>query len=363
MQSTTLLRTSNLHRLGMQLKSRGVLRDFNDFFIVITPKCRIVRMEELAVKLPELRIGNIIAQVPIIQGGMAVRLSTAPLAAAVANEGGIGIIAGTGMSIEELRREIRKAKELSKGIIGVNVMFAAREFANLVKTAIEEKIDLVISGAGFSRDIFTWGKESGVPIIPIVSSSRLAKLAEKMGASAIVLEGKEAGGHLGTDEPMLEILPAVKAAVHIPVIAAGGVMDGKDIVKAFRLGADGVQMGTRFAASVESNASSEVKELYVKAGRDDVIVVKSPVGMPGRALKNEFSTKIQEEKVEPISQCSACLKHCGRNYCIMEVLCNATGNGDFRNALVFTGEFIDKIKEILSVKEIFRRLLAEVEKA
>ncbi|MFZ3170501.1 MAG: nitronate monooxygenase [Carboxydocellales bacterium] len=313
-------------------------------------------------KLPELKIGNLVAQVPIIQGGMAVRLSTAPLAAAVANEGGIGIIAGTGMSIEELRGEIRKAKELSKGIIGVNVMFAAREFANLVKTAFEERIDLVISGAGFSRDMFTWGKESGVPIIPIVSSSRLAKLAEKMGAAAIVVEGKEAGGHLGTDESMHEILPEVKAAVHIPVIAAGGVMDGKDIVEAFRLGADGVQMGTRFAASVESNASPEVKELYVKAGRDDVVLVKSPVGLPGRGLKNEFSTKIQEE-VEPISQCSACLKHCGRNFCIMEALCNATGNGDFRNALVFSGEFIDKIKEILSVKEIFRRLLAEVDKA
>ena len=313
-------------------------------------------------KLPELKIGNLVAQVPIIQGGMAVRLSTAPLAAAVANEGGIGIIAGTGMSIEELRGEIRKAKELSKGIIGVNVMFAAREFANLVKTAIEERIDLVISGAGFSRDMFTWGKESGVPIIPIVSSSRLAKLAEKMGASAVVVEGKEAGGHLGTDESMLEILPEVKAAVHIPVIAAGGVMDGKDIVEAFRLGADGVQMGTRFAASVESNASPEVKELYVKAGRDDVVLVKSPVGLPGRGLKNEFSTKIQEEE-ETISQCSACLKHCGRNFCIMEALCNATGNGDFRNALVFSGEFIDKIKEILSVKEIFSRLLAEVEKA
>lgn len=313
-------------------------------------------------KLPELKIGNLVAQVPIIQGGMAVRLSTAPLAAAVANEGGIGIIAGTGMSIEELRGEIRKAKELSKGIIGVNVLFAAREFANLVKTAIEERIDLVISGAGFSRDMFTWGKESGVPIIPIVSSSRLAKLAEKMGASAVVVEGKEAGGHLGTDESMLEILPEVKAAVHIPVIAAGGVMDGKDIVEAFRLGADGVQMGTRFAASVESNASPEVKELYVKAGRDDVVLVKSPVGLPGRGLKNEFSTKIQEEE-ETISQCSACLKHCGRNFCIMEALCNATGNGDFRNALVFSGEFIDKIKEILSVKEIFSRLLAEVEKA
>lgn len=314
-------------------------------------------------KLPELRIGNLVATVPIMQGGMAVRLSTAPLAAAVANEGGIGIIAGTGMSIEELREEIRKAKEMTKGIIGVNVLFAAREFASLVKAAIEEGIDLVVSGAGFSRDMFTWGKESGVPIVPIVSSSRLAKLAEKMGAAAVVVEGKEAGGHLGTDTSMREILPEVKAAVHIPVIAAGGVVDGKDIVEAFRLGADGVQMGTRFAASVESNASPEVKELYVKAGHADVVLVKSPVGLPGRGLRNEFSAKIHGGQEEPISKCTGCLKHCGRNFCIMEALCNATEKGNFQNALVFSGEFIDKIKEILPVKEIFRRLLSEVEKA
>ncbi len=314
-------------------------------------------------KLPELRIGNLVAPIPIIQGGMAIRISTSTLAVAVANEGGIGIIAGTGMTIEELRAEIRKAKELTKGIIGVNVLFAAKEFATLVKTAIEEKIDLVVSGAGFSRDMFTWGKEAGVPIVPIVSSSRLAKMAEKMGAAAVVVEGKEAGGHLGTDRPMREILPEVKAAVSIPVIAAGGVIDGKDISEVLRLGADGVQMGTRFAASVESNASPEFKALFVKATHDDVVLVKSPVGLPGRGLRNAFFTKVEQSLNEPVAKCNLCLKHCSRSFCITDALVNAAKGGNFEKALVFSGECVEKIKEILPVKEIFRQLLAEVEKA
>jgi NAD(P)H-dependent flavin oxidoreductase YrpB (nitropropane dioxygenase family) len=153
-------------------------------------------------QLQELRIGKLRVAVPIIQGAMAVRISTAPLAAAVANEGGIGLIAGTGMSLEELRNEIRNARNLSKGIIGVNVLFAVSEFASLIKGAIEEKIDLIVSGAGFSRDMFAWGRERNVPIVPVVSSARLASLAEKLGAAAVVVEGKEAGGHLGTDRSL-----------------------------------------------------------------------------------------------------------------------------------------------------------------
>ena len=244
----------------------------------------------------KLKIGKLKVPVPIIQGGMAVRISTANLAAAVANEGGIGVIAGTGMSPDELRWEIRSARELSSGIIGINVLFAVRDFALLVKTAIEEGIDLVISGAGFSRDMFTWGKERDVPIVPIVSSARLAILAEKMGASAVVVEGKEAGGHLGTDRMMREILPEVKKAVSIPVIAAGGIIDRQDFEEALVMGADGVQMGTRFAASVESNASDEFKGLYVKATKDDVVLINSPVGMVGRGLKNDFQRRIEGDK-------------------------------------------------------------------
>lgn len=314
-------------------------------------------------KLPELRIGNLVAQIPIIQGGMAVKVSTAPLAAAVANEGGIGIIAGTAMTAEELKAEIRKARSLTKGLIGVNVMFAVTEFATLVKAAIEEKIDLVISGAGYSRDMFTWGKESGTPILPIVSTERLAKMAEKMGAAAVVVEGKEAGGHLGTDVSIRDIIPKVKAAVKIPVIAAGGIVNGRDIADIIRLGADGVQMGTRFAASEESNFSPEAKRLFVTATHDDVVLVDSPVGYPGRGLRNEFYDKINEGKAEFLTKCGNCLKKCKHNFCIMDALVQATNGGNYGRALVFSGEFVDKIKEILPVKEIFRRLLKEVEEA
>lgn len=152
--------------------------------------------------LPELKIGKLVAQVPIIQGGMAIRLSTAPLAAAVANEGGIGLIAASGMGLDELRKEIRMARELTggKGIIGINAMVAARQFLDLITTAAEEGIDLIVAGAGFSRDIFAVGKKYGVEVVPIVSSARLAQTAEKLGASAVVVEGTEAGGHLGTQQ-------------------------------------------------------------------------------------------------------------------------------------------------------------------
>ena len=146
-------------------------------------------------KLPELRIGNLVAKVPIIQGGMAIRLSMSRLAAAVANEGGIGLIAASGLPLDELRREIRIAKELSpNGIIGINAMVAASGFADLVRTAIDEGIDLVVAGAGFSRDMFALGQDSGTPIVPIVSTAKLAKISEKLGAAAVIVEGMEAGG-------------------------------------------------------------------------------------------------------------------------------------------------------------------------
>ena len=148
-----------------------------------------------------LKIGNLEIKYPIIQGGMAIKASMAKLAAAVAREGGIGLIAGTGLSPTELKDEIKKARELAKGIIGVNIMVAAGNFLDLVKAAIEGGIDLVVFGAGFSRDVFQLGNESNTPIVPIVSSLKLAKVSEKLGASAIIVEGGNAGGHLGTDKP------------------------------------------------------------------------------------------------------------------------------------------------------------------
>lgn len=311
-------------------------------------------------KLPELKIGHLVAKVPIIQGGMAIRISTARLAAAVAEQGGIGLIAASGMPFDELRQEIRLARSLTKGIVGINAMVAAREFAGLVRTAIEEGIDLVVAGAGFSRDIFAIGKESGTPIVPIVSSAKLARISESLGASAVIVEGKEAGGHLGTDQSVRVLLPEIKKAVKIPVIGAGGVISGRDIVELLSLGADGVQMGTRFAASVESNAAPALKEFYLKAKPEDVVLIKSPVGLPGQAVKNPFATKILEGTAPLPDSCDACLKHCERNFCIIKALIRAQ-QGDVETGLVFTGEYIHKIDEILPVKEIFSRLLKEVE--
>lgn len=309
--------------------------------------------------LPKLKIAHLTASIPVIQGGMAVRISTARLAAAVANEGGIGIIAGTGMDPDELRTEIRTARSLTQGIIGVNVLFAVNQFAELVKAAISEKISLVISGAGFSRDMFGWGRESGTPIVPVVSSAKLAVLAEKLGAAAVVVEGKEAGGHLGTDRPMCDILPEVRAAVGIPVVGAGGIIDGVDLARTLALGADGVQMGTRFAASYESNASDAFKQLYVKSEKGDVTLMHSPVGLPGQALRNGFLNLVEQEGYLEHGRCQNCLKHCSHNFCIMNALKSACRPGVPEQALVFCGECVYRIKEILSVPEIFRRLRLE----
>lgn len=310
-------------------------------------------------KLPELKIGNKVAKVPIVQGGMAIRLSTARLAAAVANEGGIGLIAASGMTHPELRYEIKLARSLTDGIIGINIMVAASDFFGIVKTAIDAGIDLIVAGAGFSRDIFGLGKESGTPIVPIVSSVKLAKISEKLGASAIVVEGKEAGGHLGTDISVRELIEPIRAAVKLPVIAAGGVLSGKDIVEMFRKGANGVQLGSRFAASLESNAAPTLKEYYLKSKADDVVVIHSPVGLPGRAVRTPFSKIIMEKKVPP-KVCDSCLKACNHRFCIIRALTRAQ-QGDVETGLVFTGEFMPRIKKILPVKEIIGQLISEVE--
>ena len=288
-------------------------------------------------KLPVLKIGNLVAQVPIIQGGMAIRLSTARLAAAVANEGGIGLIAASGMEEQELRTEIRLARKLTngKGIIGINCMVAARAFKNLIVTAAQEGVDLIVAGAGFSRDIFAVGREYNVAVVPIVSSVKLAKISEKLGASAIVVEGTEAGGHLGTQQSIKEILPDIVKAVNIPVIAAGGATCGQDIVDLLNLGADGVQMGSRFAASEESKYK-------------------------GRSIRSPFAQLSLEGKAPLPVVCDACLKHCTHQFCIIRALSRAQ-QGDVETGLIFTGANMWKIHEILPVKEIFRRIKEEIE--
>ncbi|MFV0618655.1 MAG: NAD(P)H-dependent flavin oxidoreductase [Megasphaera sp.] len=313
-------------------------------------------------KLPELRIGKLVAKVPIIQGGMAIRLSTARLAAAVANEGGIGLIAASGMPFDELRHEIKLARKLSPhGIIGINVMVAAREFKGIVTTAIEEGIDLVVAGAGFSRDMFAWGKASGTPIVPIVSSAKLAKISQSLGASAVVVEGAEAGGHLGTNRSSRLIVPEVRAAVDIPVIGAGGVLYGEDVAEMLRLGANGVQMGSRFAASVESNGSEELKKVYLRANKpEDFILVHSPVGLPGQAIRTPFSERILLGTAPKPETCDQCLKKCSHKYCIIRALTRAQ-QGDVETGLVFSGKRMMEIHDILPVKDIFANIKREME--
>ena len=313
-------------------------------------------------KLPELRIGKLVAKVPIIQGGMAIRLSTARLAAAVANEGGIGLIAASGMPFDELRHEIKLARKLSPhGIIGINVMVAAREFKGIVTTAIEEGIDLVVAGAGFSRDMFAWGKASGTPIVPIVSSAKLAKISQSLGASAVVVEGAEAGGHLGTNRSSRLIVPEVRAAVDIPVIGAGGVWHGEDVAEMLRLGANGVQMGSRFAASVESNGADELKKVYLRANKpEDFVLVHSPVGLPGQAIRTPFSERILLGTAPKPETCDQCLKKCSHKYCIIRALTRAQ-QGDVETGLVFSGKRMMEIHDILPVKDIFANIKREME--
>lgn len=314
-------------------------------------------------QLPVLQIGNLRPKYPIIQGGMAVRVSTAPLAGAVAKAGGIGVIGATGMGLEELKDEIEKARSLADGgIIGVNIMFAAQQFSELVHTSLQAGIDVVFTGAGFSREIFQWGKAAGVPIVSIVSSAKAAILAEKCGAPAVVAEGFEAGGHLGTDRSVKEIVPEIVKAVKIPVIAAGGIVNGQDMADMIKLGASGVQMATRFVLSEECTVADAFKQQYLQASKEDVVIIKSPVGLPGRAIRNALVKRVEAGQAPKPEECLRCLKKCSHDYCIIKALINST-EGLVDEGVVFSGQNVYKIKDILPVASIFARILFEYEQA
>lgn len=319
-------------------------------------------------KLPELKIGNLIARIPIIQGGMSIRISGGKLAGAVAATGAVGVIGASGLEHEELAQEIRTARKLAQGgIIGINILYAASDFLAIVHTAVREKIDFISSGAGFSRDIFKIGKEANIPIVPVVSSAKLAKISVGLGAAAIVAESKEAGGHLGTlEKGTEELFNEVKAAVKdVPVVAAGGIADGTGVAKMLNMGADGVQMATRFILAEECDAALPYKQVHARTtDPSDVVLIKSPVGMPGRAIRTKLTDGMVKGQYPRIPYCDDCLKVCSKQYCIFDVLKKAQ-KGDMDGGLVFSGESVTKIKDkvIRPVAEIIRQLVKEAEAA
>jgi NAD(P)H-dependent flavin oxidoreductase YrpB (nitropropane dioxygenase family) len=354
-------------------------------------------------KLPSLKIGDLTAKIPIIQGGMGACVSLSSLASAVAREGGIGIISAVhpgfkeedfetnnlAANIRALKNEIRKAKELApSGIIGMNIMVAMKNYKEYVQAALEEKIDIIISGAGLPLDLPELVKGTATKIVPIVSSAKAALVIAKMwdkknnvAPDAVIVEGPEAGGHLGfsneelaSENPpqLLDIVKDVKKTLEtfaakynkeIPVIAAGGIFDGKDIADAIKAGAAGVQMATRFVATDECDADINFKMAYVNAKQEDVVIVKSPVGMPGRAIKNEFLEKLMEEEKLAVTKCYSCIKPCNPKqtpYCISQALLESV-KGHMASGLIFTGAKVYKIKEIVSVKNLMNELVLEAQ--
>ena len=344
-----------------------------------------------------LTIGDLKARIPIIQGGMGVGISLSGLASAVANEGGIGVISAAGLGLLYkklspsnyteagnlgLAEEIRKAREKAKGIIGVNVMVALSDFAELVKTSIAEKVDIIFSGAGLPLDLPSFLKKDSVTkLVPIVSSARAVRIiCEKWKNNydylpdAVVLEGPKAGGHLGYKENQLEdqhfsleeLLPQVVEEVShfeqkydkkIPVIAAGGIYTGEDIKRMIDLGASGVQLGTRFVTTTECDAS----EAFIQAEEKDIEIIKSPVGMPGRAIHCSFLEKVKAGIKQPKACPFNCIKTCDISrspYCIVTALYNAF-KGNFENGYAFAGSNAWRANKITSVRETITELMNE----
>lgn len=315
-------------------------------------------------KLPPLSIGPFTAPIPLIQGGMSIRVSTSALSAPVAECGGIGVIGGSALPVDELKADIRKAKSMTKGIIGVNIMFAMKNFYNLVMGSIEAGVDFIVTGAGFSRDIFKIGKETNTPIVCIVSSPAFAKLAEKLGAAAIIVEAKEAGGHLGTDIALRELFPEIRKVVKkVPLIAAGGITDGYEMAEMMdKYGADGVQIATRFVLTKECAVSDKFKQVMLDAKKEDVVLTSSPVGMPGRALNTPLVQKLAAgDKELKAKECLyKCLKKCDHHYCISERLMKAH-DGDVEEGLFFSGENVYKLHDILTVQQVFDQFVSQAE--
>lgn len=354
-------------------------------------------------KIPKLQIGNITADIPIVQGGMGVRVSLSSLASAVAEEGGIGTISSIGLgdleaskneyekvSREALEREIHKAKSMTNGHIAINFMGVLSNADDLITAAVREGIKIIVYGAGLPIKLPSLVEDSSVNLLPIVSSARVAELILRVWdkryertADAIILEGPLAGGHLGFSEEQLyqpekyslenllpEVLETVKAyedkyGKKIPVIAAGGIFNGKDIARMLSLGAAGVQMGTRFVCTVECDVSQEFKQSYLDAKEENIVIIKSPVGMPGRAIKNKFLKDLEIKgklKIKCPYRCLSVCKVSEAKYCIALALVNSYF-GDVDHGLIFCGQNAYRCDKIVTVKELISGLLAELEAA
>lgn len=351
-----------------------------------------------------LKLGDITISVPIIQGGMGVGVSLSGLAVAVANEGGVGVISSAGLgllyrnlskdyqeaNILGLSEEIKKARNATNGVIGVNIMVAMSNFADLVITSIKEKVDIIFAGAGLPLNLPSFlTKGSKTKLVPIVSSGRAARIIlEKWETNyafipdAIVVEGPKAGGHLGfknseifnddfrLDRLVMDVCNEVrpfekKHGKKIPVIAAGGIYTGSDIYDIMRLGADGVQMGTRFVTTNECDAAAEFKQSYIDAQARDIEIIDSPVGMPGRAIMNTFISKIRQGKKHPLKCPFKCIKTCDISsspYCIISALVSAV-KGNLEAGFAFAGSNAFRATKIQTVKEVFRELIYEFDLA
>jgi NAD(P)H-dependent flavin oxidoreductase YrpB (nitropropane dioxygenase family) len=295
--------------------------------------------------IPSLHIGELEINPPIIQGGMGVRVSMAGLASAVANQGAAGVIASVGLGPYEnskasefvelnnkaLRNEIRKARSLTKGIIGVNVMVVLSNYEELIKVCVEEKVDIIISGSGLPLDLPKLCEGTNIKLIPIVSSLRAFNIIYRKWKQnynkipdAVIVEGVMAGGHLGYDmddisenktatlEDLIVEISKFAGTLEkpIPVIAAGGIFDGGEINKFLKLGASGVQMATRFVCTDECDVHPDFKQAYINSCKDDIIVIKSPVGLPGRVIRNKFVEDILAGKTIPFKCAHHCLRTC-----------------------------------------------------
>lgn len=361
-------------------------------------------------QLKPLVIGDLVAEKPIIQGGMGVGISLSSLAGAVANAGGIGIISTAQIGFREedfkknpqeanlraIGKELAKARAIApKGIIGFNIMVATRNYALYVKEAVKAGADIIISGAGLPINLPELTEGAKTKIAPIVSSAKSAMVICKMWdrkhhrvPDLVVIEGPLAGGHLGFSVEQLEeigassenreetyrqedydrevkdIIAVVKGygekyGVHIPVVTAGGIYSHEDVMHQMELGVDGVQVATRFVTTEECDAPMAYKQAYIESKQEDIVITKSPVGMPGRAIKNPFLEQVGRERAK-IDHCYQCLEKCDRAnipYCITKALVNAA-EGDTEHALLFCGSNAYRAERMETVEEVMDDLMA-----